>query len=109
MLLGLPSSSRLSNVSRIAKWGMCANNTVLIVFHCTFIALRAYDGRRQRAIGPLDHDLENEIPYFSASVAQIDFSNVLTILDRYKTTAFTTAFVYFEIEVPMFYVSRRPC
>lgn len=40
--------------------------TVLIVFHCTFVALRAYDSTRTGPLDPFDHDLDQEREYFSA-------------------------------------------
>lgn len=44
---------------------LTADAVVLIMFHCTFLALRSYDGR-QRHGSIFDHEIQNEKIHFTA-------------------------------------------
>jgi hypothetical protein len=78
-------------------YGIAEQHPGLVIFHCTFLALRSYDGRR-RSLGMFDRELRNETSYFAGYVIIKIVAGVeLTSAAKSTTTAIIIVYVYFVI------------
>lgn len=64
----------------------CTDDEVLIIFHCTFLALRSYDNGK-RTMEVFDHDLHGETTFFAGSVFSFDAERSLTLAAQSATAA----------------------